>query len=79
MSNPDLSLMRLRVVGDVRRVAIGDNITVGPTPLSKLLISGKVRGVDNLDNLIIIDLESIVPEDRAKSLPVNSCRCTGCR
>ena len=54
--------MRLRVVGDVKEIAIGDTITIGPTPLSKLLISGRVRGVDSLGNVIIIDVDSIVPE-----------------
>lgn len=41
------------------RVQRGDSISVGPTPLSKLLIEGTLEGKDNTNNTLILTIDNM--------------------
>ena len=63
--HPEKCRAELRVQGSVRDFHESDSITVGPTPKSRLAITGTTDGVVNSDNKLIIRTETIeAPIDR---------------
>lgn len=65
VSNPDVCQARIRILGDIRKIAPGDRITVGPTPVNEILVQGGVVGRDDTANTVIIDIDKIIalPKD----------------
>jgi hypothetical protein len=65
ISHPEVCQARIRVVGDAKKISVGDRIIIGPTPVNELIIVGKVSGRDDTANTIVIDTEGIValPKD----------------
>jgi|Deesub1362A_J573_1020465.scaffolds.fasta_scaffold00053_128 hypothetical protein len=65
ISHPEVCQARVRVVGDVKKISVGDRILIGPTPVNELIVTGKVAGRDDTANTVVIDTESIValPKD----------------
>jgi len=55
--HPDLCRAEIYVRGSVRDFHEGDTITVGPTPLSKLVVSGTIEGRDDTDNILILKID----------------------
>jgi len=68
--DPEKCQASLHVIGNIRKVNIGSIIEVGPTPINKLVIKGKVIARDDIDNVIVIEtLEIIsVPREKIKDL-----------
>ncbi|HJJ47906.1 MAG TPA: CBS domain-containing protein [Methanocorpusculum sp.] len=54
LTHADLCHALIKVIGNVRVFEIGDKITVGPTPLNKLLIKGEVFGKDEVNSALLI-------------------------
>ncbi len=52
--HPELCRAELTVQGSVREFSEGDAIRVGPTPLSKLTITGTVDATDGASNVVIL-------------------------
>ncbi|WP_135822722.1 Rrf2 family transcriptional regulator [Halostella litorea] len=57
--HPELCRAEIHLQGSVRDFHEGDSVTVGPTPLSKLLIEGTVDGKDDTSNILILRIESM--------------------
>ena len=57
--HPELCRAEIRVQGSIRDIHDGDQITVGPTPLSKLVITGVVDGRDESANTLILRVEDM--------------------
>ena len=57
--HPDLCRAEITIRGSTRDFHEGDSVTVGPTPLSKLLVEGTIDGKDETNNILIIKLESM--------------------
>ncbi|MFB6299598.1 MAG: Rrf2 family transcriptional regulator [Halobacteriales archaeon] len=57
--NPDLCRAEIHIRGSVRDFHEGDTITVGPTPLSKLVIEGPLDGKDETNGILILRIESM--------------------
>jgi len=57
--HPDLCRAEIHLRGSVREFHEGDRVTVGPTPLSKLVIEGTVDGTDDTNNVIILKIDSM--------------------
>jgi hypothetical protein len=55
--HPDLCRAEVRIRGSVREFHEGDTVTVGPTPLSKLVIEGTVDGKDETNGLVILQID----------------------
>ena len=49
----------IHVQGSVRDIHEGDEVIVGPTPLSKLLIKGTVDGKDDTNNIVILRIDEM--------------------
>ena len=57
----------IRIIGNIRDFDIGDEVEVGPTPVNKLYIRGKVIGLDNTTSGLILNVTGIISIPR---LPV---------
>lgn len=55
--HPDLCRAELVVRGSVRDFNDGDEIAVGPTPLSKLVVEGRVDGKDETSGIVILRID----------------------
>ncbi|MDD4252508.1 MAG: CBS domain-containing protein, partial [Methanoculleus horonobensis] len=60
LCHPDLCQAMIRIIGSVKLFRIGDMVSIGPTPVNKLLVRGEVFGMDeNLQALLISVSEMI--------------------
>lgn len=57
--HPDLCRAEITVSGSIRDFHEGDSVTVGPTPLSKLLVEGTIDGKDETNGILILKLEGM--------------------
>jgi hypothetical protein len=57
--HPELCRAEIHLQGSVRDFHEGDEVRVGPTPLSKLVIDGIVDGKDDTNNILILRLEGM--------------------
>lgn len=58
--HPDLCNATVHVIGDIRKFDEGDIITIGPTPVNKLVIRGKVVGRDDMENTILFTILEMI-------------------
>ncbi len=58
--HPEHCRAEIHLQGSSRDIHEGDDVTVGPTPLSKLLIEGTVDGKDDTNNILILQLNEMV-------------------
>ncbi|MFO8114594.1 MAG: Rrf2 family transcriptional regulator [Halorubrum sp.] len=65
--HPELCRAEIHVQGSVRAFHEGDSVTVGPTPLSKLVIDGTVDGKDDTANILILRIDDMrAPDEPAE-------------
>jgi predicted transcriptional regulator len=57
----------IRIIGNIRNFDIGDDVEVGPTPVNKLYIRGKVVGLDYTTSGLVLNVTGIISIPR---LPV---------
>ena len=57
--HPELCRAEIYLQGSIRDFHEGDNVRVGPTPLSKLVIEGTVDGKDDTNNVLILQIDSM--------------------
>jgi predicted transcriptional regulator len=57
--HPELCRAEIRLQGTISRFHEGDSVTVGPTPLSKLVIEGTVDGKDDTNNSLILTIDQM--------------------
>ena len=50
----------IRIIGNIRVFNIGDEIEIGPTPVNKLLIRGKVVGRDDTMSRLILEVTGLI-------------------
>ena len=63
--HPELCRAEIHIQGSVREYHEGDSVTVGPTPLSKLVIEGTVDGKDDTENILILQIDGMrAPEGK---------------
>ncbi|HJK82174.1 MAG TPA: CBS domain-containing protein [Methanocorpusculum sp.] len=54
LTHADLCHALIKVIGNVRVFEVGDKVTIGPTPVNKLLIKGGVFGKDEINSALLI-------------------------
>jgi len=60
MRHPDICNGIIRILGDIREFDAGDIIQVGPTPVNKLIVRGKVVGRDDSSNALLFSITEMV-------------------
>ncbi len=65
LSHPEVCQARIKMIGNIKKINIGDRLIVGPTPVNELMIYGRVIGRDDTDNSVVISIEKIhaIPKD----------------
>ena len=54
LCHPDVCHAVIKLIGSAKLFEIGDQITIGPTPVNKLVIKGEVFGKDESDQCLLI-------------------------
>jgi predicted transcriptional regulator len=54
LCHPDVCHAVIKLIGSAKLFEIGDQITLGPTPVNKLVIKGEVFGKDESDQSLLI-------------------------
>lgn len=64
--DPNTCRARVHVLGNMRQVELNDLIVIGPTPVNKLMLKGRVIGRDDIDNLLLVEIMEMlsVPKER---------------
>jgi predicted transcriptional regulator len=57
--HPERCRAEIHLQGSMGQFHDGDQVTVGPTPLSKLVIDGIVDGKDDTSNILILRIEQM--------------------
>jgi len=57
--HPELCRAEIHLRGSIREFHEGDSVTVGPTPLSKLVVEGTLDGKDDTANILILKIDSM--------------------
>ncbi len=60
LCHPDICRANATVMGSVKGFEIGDQITIGPTPVNKLLIRGEVYGRDEVSQTLLISIFEMI-------------------
>ncbi len=46
----------VHVIGNIKTLNVGDVIKIGPTPINRLIILGRILGRDDMDNVLLIEI-----------------------
>ncbi len=60
LCHPDLCHAMVKIIGSVKLFRVGDVITIGPTPVNKLLIRGEVFGMDEIQQALMISIAEMI-------------------
>jgi predicted transcriptional regulator len=60
LCHPDICHAEIKLFGSTRLFEIGDKITIGPTPVNKLLIRGEVFGKDEAKQSLLIATSEMI-------------------
>lgn len=68
--SPDFCQVLLKVVGDVSKLDVGEELVVGPTPSGRMVIEGRIVGRDEIHGEILLEVINIVsiPKERVRNL-----------
>ncbi|WP_254764428.1 Rrf2 family transcriptional regulator [Natrinema marinum] len=58
--HPELCRAEIHIQGALGDIHENDAVTVGPTPLSKLVIEGTVDGKDDTNNILILRIDDMI-------------------
>ena len=65
------SCVSIRIVGNIKDFSVGDEVEVGPTPVSKLYIRGRVVVLDKTTSRIVLNITEMIsiPRLQLRRLP----------
>ena len=77
LCHPDICQAVVKLIGSAKNFDIGDRITIGPSPVTKLLVRGEIYGKDEVSQSLLITITEMIslPKKRIKhymSTPVIS-------
>ncbi|MDI9643915.1 MAG: CBS domain-containing protein [Candidatus Verstraetearchaeota archaeon] len=72
--SPDFCQAILKVIGNISRFDINEEIVIGPTPSGRMIIEGKIAGRDDLHGEILLDVITLISIPKVKVNEVMSKR-----
>ena len=60
LCHPDLCHAYVTLIGSVKMFEIGDDIAIGPTPVNKLMIKGRITGKDEVGQKLFISISEMI-------------------
>jgi hypothetical protein len=70
--DPSACRARVHVLGNMRQVDVNDVVVIGPTPVNKLMLKGRVLGRDDIDNLLLVDIIEMLSVPKEKVIDLAS-------
>ena len=59
VQHPEQCRAEIHIQGSIQEYENGDSITVGPTPLSKLVIEGTLDGIDTTNRILVLQVDRL--------------------
>jgi hypothetical protein len=69
-SDPGKCRAEIHAIGNLKNLAVGDAVKIGPTPVNKLVIKGKITGRDDIDNVLLIETSEMFSIPRVRVVEV---------
>ncbi len=66
ISDPARCRAKIHAIGDLKGIDAGDIVRIGPTPVNRLVIKGRVLGRDDIDNMMLIDILGMFSAPKGK-------------
>jgi len=60
LCHPDLCHAMVKIIGSVKLFKVGEMLSIGPTPVNKLLIRGEVFGMDENQQALMISISEMI-------------------
>ncbi|MDD3406649.1 MAG: CBS domain-containing protein [Methanomicrobium sp.] len=60
LCHPDLCHAVIKLRGSVKAFEIGDEVTIGPSPVNRLLVKGEIYGKDEVSQSLLITISEII-------------------
>jgi len=60
LCHPDLCHAVIKLIGSVKSFDIGDEVTIGPSPVNRLLVKGEIYGKDEVSQSLLITISEII-------------------
>ncbi|MBP2133917.1 putative transcriptional regulator [Methanomicrobium sp. W14] len=60
LCHPDLCHAVIKLIGSVKAFEIGDEVTIGPSPVNRLLVKGEIYGKDEVSQSLLITISEII-------------------
>ena len=60
LCHPDLCHAMVTIIGSVKLFKVGDMVSIGPTPVNKLLVRGEVFGMDENQQMLLISVSEMI-------------------
>jgi predicted transcriptional regulator len=60
LCHPDVCHALIKLIGSVKIFQIGDDITIGPTPVNKLFVKGEIIGKDEVQQSLLISISEMI-------------------
>jgi predicted transcriptional regulator len=68
LCHPDVCHALIKLIGSVKIFQIGEEVTIGPTPVNKLFVTGEIIGKDEVQQSLLLSISEMI------SLPKKSIR-----
>jgi len=60
LCHPDLCQAMVRIIGSVKLFRVGDMVSIGPTPVNKLVVRGEIYGMDENLQALLFSVSEII-------------------
>ncbi len=60
LCHPDVCHALIKLIGSVKLFQIGDEITIGPTPVNKLFVTGEIIGKDEAQQSLLLAISEMI-------------------
>jgi len=60
LCHPDLCQAMVRIMGSVKLFRVGDMVTIGPTPVNKLVVRGEIYGMDENQQALLFSVSEMI-------------------
>ncbi|MDD1719679.1 MAG: CBS domain-containing protein [Methanoregulaceae archaeon] len=60
LCHPDVCHALIKLIGSVKVFEVGDQITIGPTPVNKLLVRGEIFGKDEVKQSLLLSIFEMI-------------------
>lgn len=60
VGHKDICQAHITMLGSIKDFDIGDTVEIGPTPVNKIVVRGKITGRDDIENIILCTVTKII-------------------